>query len=174
MLIESSIAPKVRHLQELKVRPRVANLAFDMDSTVKEGFAARLIELCADKGLAAEHGRQTKLAAQFGVSPNAARKWLRGDGMPELQMAVEISEWAGVNVNWLLQGIGPKHGNRHDLRGIVLDEVMRSFPAEERREVLDYIKYKLDRARASFTSERLSRYEKALENFKPEADLPKQ
>src|ERR1700754_872095 len=92
-------------------------------------FAERLIELCVDKQLPAR-GRQTQLAKLFKVSQQAARKWLDGRSYPETDKIVAIADWAGVNVNWLLQGVGPKHGNRVDAKALVLDEAVRMLPRE--------------------------------------------
>lgn len=140
---------------------------------VRKAFAERLVEICNDMQLP-ERGRQTALAKQFGVSQQAVRKWLDGESYPETDKIIAMADWAEVNVNWLMQGVGLKHGNRVETKVLVLDEVLRSLPAEERREAIGFIRFKLERTRALFTSEKLARYEKALENFEPPDDKPPQ
>jgi transcriptional regulator with XRE-family HTH domain len=137
-------------------------------SAEKTGFAERLNEVCSDMELPVERGRQSALAAVFKVTPNAARKWLLGLGMPELDVAIAIAKWGNVNVEWLLSGRGPKRGNLVATKALILDEALRTLPAEERREALDYIKYKLERARAVLTGEQIARYSVALDQFLPE------
>jgi len=131
----------------------------------KLAFAARLNEVCSDADMP-ERGRQTALAAKFQVTPNAARKWLLGLGMPEYEVAVAIAKWGGVNFEWLMTGRGPKTAStRIDMKTVVLDEALRSFPSDERREVLGFIKYKLQSAKARYTGEQLARYNTALDRF---------
>jgi transcriptional regulator with XRE-family HTH domain len=75
---------------------------------LKQEFAQRLHELCELRGIQDLDGRQTALARQFQVSQPAARKWLSGDGLPTLEMAIRIAMWGQVNVEWLLTGRGPR------------------------------------------------------------------
>jgi transcriptional regulator with XRE-family HTH domain len=121
-----------------------------------------------------ERGRQTMLAKRFGVSQQAAKKWLDGRTYPETDKLLAMAEWADVNINWLMQGSGPKHGDRIQTKVLVLDEALRSLPSEERRETLNFIRYKLEQSRAVLTSERLARYEKMLETFDPPPGKPPQ
>ena len=139
------------------------------ETDVKRLFASRLSELCDDMKLPPHRGRQTALATQFGVSPNAARKWLRGEGMPELDMAVRIADWAKVNVAWLLQGYGPKRGEGDTTPGELFDAVQQ-LPNDDGQQVLDFIRYKIERADGWFASERLARYMTLLDKIaKPPA-----
>lgn len=137
----------------------------------REEFAARLAEICADMQLP-ERGRQTALAKRFGVSQQAVRKWLDGEAFPELDKVLAIAEWAEVNVNWLLQGVGPKHDKTLPTRALVIDEVMRHGTPEERRELVNFIRYRLHQARQPLAEERIKRYEKALETYITDKDSP--
>lgn len=74
---------KVRKCQAPKVSRSIPTLRLMSDDTI-QAFARRLREICEDKGLPTERGLQTRLAREFKVSPNAARKWLLAEGMPEL------------------------------------------------------------------------------------------
>jgi transcriptional regulator with XRE-family HTH domain len=139
----------------------------DADATNLSGFATRMNEIADDMEVPAGRGRQAALAAEFKVTPKAARKWLLGLGYPEMGMAVRIADWADVNLTWLLQGAGPKRGNRVDTKVLVLDEALRSLPTDERRETLNFIRYKLEKAREHFTKEKFTRYSDMLESFEP-------
>lgn len=59
----------------------------------------------AEKG----KGRQLAISKAFDVTQNGARKWLEGEGVPELTRAIEIAGKYGVCVEWLLTGKGDKH-----------------------------------------------------------------
>lgn len=132
---------------------------------VKRGFAQRLHELCDEMDLPTDRGRQTALARKFDVTPNAARKWLHGLGMPELNMAIRIAARARVNVLWLLQGTEPKTAETVDTaHGELLDAVKR-LPANEAQQVFDFIRYKFERADLWFASERLVHYLALLDAF---------
>jgi transcriptional regulator with XRE-family HTH domain len=161
----ASIEPKVRNSQALKVPGIVLNLRF-MNNAVLAGFATRLREVCQDMGLPTDRGLQTRLAEKFNVSPNAARKWVQGLGMPELDTAIAIANWAGVNVNWLLQGVGPKKGDKTDTKGIVLNEAMAAIPPDDRQMVLDFLRYKIERAEGIIAGERMARYLTMIDHFK--------
>lgn len=104
-------------------------------------FQARLIELCDERDLPAR-GRQTQLAKEFGVVPNTARKWLLGEGLPELEMIIRIANWAEVNVLWLLQGIGPKKLSDVSVPAAALFDVLYELPSEAVREVLEFVRFK--------------------------------
>jgi transcriptional regulator with XRE-family HTH domain len=142
------------------------------NATPAQLFSARLLEVCADKGIHPGRGIQSELGRVFGVVPNAAAKWLKGIGMPEMQMAVKIAAWGGVNVTWLLQGVGPKKGTTVSMMSIVIDDALHNLPFEISRDVLDYLKFKLQ-SQFSATDPRRLRYEQAIsaviETLRPKA-----
>ena len=129
-------------------------------------FAERLRELCDDMEFP-ERGRQTRLGKQFGVSQQAARKWLDGVTYPETEKVLAMAEWAQVNINWLLQGAGPKRGNRIDTKALVLDEAIRMLPRELGIDLIDNLRAKLERSGKVGTQEGSpgSRYAKMLEGY---------
>lgn len=139
-----------------------------MNQNVKSEFAARLHEICDDMGLPKVRGRQTKLAQLFKVSPNAARKWLQGLGMPEIELAVLIANWAGVNLNWLLQGVGPKHGTRVDAKVLMLDEALHTLPREMGLDMIDNLRSKLERFGKITADEPAARYSVMLDAYEKE------
>lgn len=135
-------------------------------TTGRAAFAARMNEICSDRGLPAERGRQSALAKAFGVTPNAARKWLLGDGYPEMEVAVRLAEWADVNIEWLLTGRGPKRAaGGVPTKSLVLGEAVEALPMTERQQVLDFLGYKIERTGAVFTREKLARYMAMLDQF---------
>jgi transcriptional regulator with XRE-family HTH domain len=131
---------------------------------IRAAFALRMNELADDIGVP-RRGRQTALGKTFGVTPKAARKWLTGEGLPELGTAVAIANRAGVNVVWLLQGVGPKRGQAVDGEKIALTEGIDELPQEDRQQVLDFIGFKFSRADGWFVGEKLARYMKLLDNL---------
>lgn len=129
-----------------------------LQTDVKTDFARRLHDVCDDLGLLPGRGRQTALAKRFGLTPNAARKWLLGIGMPELDKAIEIANAARVNVLWLLQGAGPKRGDAFDTTPGELLEAVQQLPANEGQQVFDFIRYKIERADGWFAADKLANY----------------
>jgi transcriptional regulator with XRE-family HTH domain len=132
-----------------------------------EGFAQRLRELCEDKELP-ERGRQSRLGQRFKVSQQAARKWLDGLNYPDMRTIVAIAEWGEVNVNWLLQGVGPKHGNRVDAKVLVLDEALHALPREIALDVIDSLRAKLVRFGKITAEEPVARYNVMLDAYEKE------
>jgi transcriptional regulator with XRE-family HTH domain len=131
----------------------------------KLSFAKRLNEVCDDKKMPV-HGRQTELARLFSVGPKAARKWLIGEGFPEMELAIKIAKWAGVSFNWLMTGHGPKREGHADTKVVVLGEVLESMPGDDGQQVLDFIEYKIQRSESLFVGERLARYMTMIDAFK--------
>lgn len=50
--------------------------------------------------------RQTAFGKKFGVSQEAARKWLSGESLPQLAKCIEIAKEAKVGFEWLMTGRG--------------------------------------------------------------------
>lgn len=138
----------------------------DMTDAVRNAFAQRLHEICDDLKLPAERGRQTALAKLVGLTPNAARKWLQGDGLPEMAQAVKLAAMANVSVVWLLQGSGPKRDTPVDTKALILDEALHALPTQDAQQVFDFIEYKFQKVDGVFAGERLARYMKMLDAFK--------
>lgn len=153
--------------QGLKVPGPMVTFGSMEDATRLAGFAARMNELCEDKGLP-KRGRQVALAAQFKVTNKAARKWLLGLGYPEMDMAVKIANWGDVSLNWLLQGLGPKHERRVDARAALLDEAIRLLPRESGIDLIDSLRAKLIRIGKLDANEPAPRYGKMLDAYEDE------
>ena len=52
-------------------------------------------------------GRQLALAKALGVTQKGARKWLEGEGMPEISRISLLAKFANVPFEWLATGRGP-------------------------------------------------------------------
>lgn len=50
--------------------------------------------------------RQALLGKMFHVSQESARKWLAGEGMPQMEKSIEICKKANVSIEWFLTGRG--------------------------------------------------------------------
>ena len=144
----------------------------DQKKPVAGGFASRLHELCSEKGLPAR-GRQSELARLLGVTQGATRKWLTGVGFPDMDKIIQICEWAGANVNWLVMGIGPKRSDVIDTKTVILGEAIDSMRPEDRQQVLDFIGYKIERSGQFYAGEQLARYMKMIDAFKRDRDRMK-
>src|SRR6185369_5754927 len=163
-------------MQGLKVTGTTNNLwALDLlpmprvQTSIRLSFASRLNEVCDDMKLP-KHGRQTALAKQFDVGPKAARKWLIGDGFPEIELAIRIANWGNVSFNWLMTGKGPKRAGHADTKVVVLGEVLESMPPDDGQQVFDFIEYKIQRNEGFFVGERLARYLAMIDAFKKDRD----
>lgn len=83
----------------------------------------------------------------FGVSEQAARKWLQGDSMPETARLAAIAARLGCSAEWLLTGHGPQHATEahHTTAADASDDrtiaavvdILRNLPSTYQRDVLD-------------------------------------
>lgn len=67
-------------------------------------FASRLTRALALAGIPDDQNRRGWIARTFGVSVEAARKWLVGESMPDTARIQGIAQELGVAANWLLSG----------------------------------------------------------------------
>lgn len=127
-------------------------------------FAGRLREACQDQGLP-DHGAATMMAKKLRVSPQAAQKWFTGKSFPDMAKAIALADVLDVHVNWLLTGRGPKRSSSTDVDVQRLGEAVQEMPPAERRQVLDFIQFRIDRGQL-FVGERQKRYMATLESLK--------
>lgn len=72
-------------------------------------FARRLNEALDRMDFPAKgKGRQLALAKALGVTQKGARKWLEGEGMPEISRISLLAKFANVPFEWLATGRGPQ------------------------------------------------------------------
>ena len=70
---------------------------------VRRIFSHRLNHALDKKGIPVKGmGRQTETGKLFGVSQNAARKWLQGEGMPARETLEIMAGALGVSYAWLV------------------------------------------------------------------------
>ena len=132
---------------------------------IKSAFAMRIQEVCTARGIPIGRGRASELSRAFKVTPNAARKWLLGQGLPELEQAIAIALWGNVHVEWLLTGRGPKSPGPIPTESMVLDDMLRSLPARERHESIAMLRYEVNRSSHLLAREQAARYEAALDHY---------
>jgi hypothetical protein len=143
------------------------------DRQILQDFASRMHEICDDMKVSGGHGRQAALGRVFEVTPKTARKWLMGIGYPEMVRAVQIANWADVNLTWLLQGVGPKRGTKVNTKALVIDEAVRSLPRELGIDLIDNLRAKLERAGKLQAHEPSKRYITMLDAYEDELGRPR-
>lgn len=86
----------------------------------KIDFAKRLNSALDALGMPVR-GRPSKLKSMLRDAPSivAIRKWLSGDGLPEVKRLGELSQIIGKSVQWLLTGEDSNLGEFADLAGLV-------------------------------------------------------
>lgn len=75
-----------------------------------------------------------------------------------MKHVMTICEFAGVNVNWLLQGVGLKRGMHVDAAQLGILEAIDELPADDRQQTFDFIRYKIQTADGWYAKEKLARY----------------
>lgn len=83
-----------------------------MESSYKEfmtSFANRVVSALRDKGLLSSRSKfgveATQLAQAIGCSNQMARRYIRGDAMPDIFHIKKIADWLGIDPGFLLFGI---------------------------------------------------------------------
>jgi transcriptional regulator with XRE-family HTH domain len=108
-------------------------------------FSARLNQILdesPEKVPREGRGRQGHVGKMFGVDQKAARKWLKGEGFPTLEKAIEIAKRFNVTVEWLLSGRGEKRMT--DSANMELAELLDLWwksDQESQREIITFAKF---------------------------------
>lgn len=89
-----------------------------------------------------------------------------------MSMAVRIANLAGVNVLWLLQGNGPKRGERVDPNVLAVVEAIEHLPQEERSHIASYLGFEFQKLPHWFVAEAQARYVVALDALARRPALP--
>lgn len=80
-----------------------------MDMDEKVSFSKRLNQLLDEIGVSPKgRGRQIAVGKMFGKNQKSARRWLEGEGFPELALAIRMATLFNVSLEWLLTGRGEK------------------------------------------------------------------
>jgi transcriptional regulator with XRE-family HTH domain len=133
---------------------------------IRRRFAERVHELCDALQIPSGHGRQAALGRRFNVTPKAARKWLQGSSFPELGTAIAMCDAAGINLNWFLQGVGPKTGEKIDRDALRLAEGLHNLPTEQRTVALEFLRFQFQQADGWFTNEALAQYMDSIDTMR--------
>lgn len=92
-----------------------------MSNNLKIEFSQRM-NYVADKLKIPPKGknRQSVIGKLFGVSQEAARKWLEGESIPKNETCIEIALKADVSFEWLMTGRGiPDYGNTPEAKVLI-------------------------------------------------------
>jgi hypothetical protein len=80
------------------------------------------------------------VAGQLRMSQGSVYRWFRGEGLPELETALYLAKEAGVCVDWLLNGVKPKHPISRDPVLRELFEVCEELDEDRRDQILSMAK----------------------------------
>lgn len=149
-------------------------------SAARAAFAVRLAEICEDMDIR-PHGRQVFLARKLKVSQQAVGKWLKGENLPDLNNLIDLADWAGVNLEWLQTGRGPKMAMARSPESKFVFEVIEELRDDDEepppvvQEVIDFIAYKIERSDSEIAKRMLKNYfagmKKIVENPPPALDV---
>lgn len=124
---------------------------------VKEIRLARLDELLREHG-----NNKAALARTLHKAPAQVSQWFNRVRSITEESARDIEQRAKRPKGWMDTRADDEQ--RPATNALVLDEALRSLAPEARREALDFIRYKLERARATFLAEKVGRYMQSLES----------
>lgn len=139
----------------------IASAIYDVNSTrfrsdryyslvnIKEVRLARLQELLAE-----QNNNKAALARLLGKQPAQVSQWFNGVRTITEESAREIEKKAKRPSGWmddLNTGAPPSR------EALVLDEALRSLGADARREALEFVRFKLERARNKPIAQKIER-----------------
>ncbi len=79
--------------------------------------------------------------------------------------AVELADYLGVSVLWLLQGVGPKFAAKTDENSRLVGEAAAGMPPDARGRVLNYLQAEITMHKGWFARESEARYLRAIEQL---------
>lgn len=145
-----------------------------MDSDPDRDAYRERMNLVADMLGVPDKGRQSAFGRLFGVTPKGARKWLTGEGYPEMDKALQICARAGVNLNWLIQGTPPMRGHNIDPHVLSVAEAIDALPLEPRSQLLGFLRYQVTSQEGWFTREQVAHYLRDLDAVQSRSRAPAQ
>lgn len=89
---------------------------------------------------------QIAIARALGIGQSAVGKWSSGTGNPTTKRVLEIARITGYSALWILSGQGEKRlapGTDVDPSTAKLLELWAAAPADLRREILEYMRFRL-------------------------------
>lgn len=109
----------------------------------KQSFSNRLNQLLDETGVSPKgRGRQIAVGNMFGKNQKSARRWLEGEGFPELALAIRMATFFNVSLEWLLTGRGEKR--IMETTSALLAELLDCWyrlPEASQTELVTYAKY---------------------------------
>lgn len=102
------------------------------NKSVRAKFGARVSEAMMDAGHIRKRGSLIGpdlylLAEKLQVSREMARRYLAGEGLPDPDKIAQLAEWLAVNISWLRDGVGAKHGDAPSADDIAKDDDERKL-----------------------------------------------
>lgn len=102
-----------------------------------------------------QFGSVADLAQAVEVSDNAIYKWVSGRGQPSIVSLVNLAKAAGVSVEWLVTGRGPRAKTKGDSQPMVEAQEFVSMPRHAVRiagsrapvqssQIVDHVKFRMD------------------------------
>lgn len=73
---------------------------------VASGFADRLKIALERNGFPDERGRAAIIARKVKAIHVAVKKWLDGQGLPDMKYQIVLAQWLNVSINWLSTWLG--------------------------------------------------------------------
>ena len=56
-----------------------------------------------------KRGRQSLFAKRYGIAQPSSRRWLVGEGYPDIDKLIDLAKWGITTVDWLLTGRGLRY-----------------------------------------------------------------
>jgi transcriptional regulator with XRE-family HTH domain len=89
-------------------------------------FSHRLNKVLDDVGFDAKgSGRQVQLGKAIGLTQKGVRKWLEGEGLPELSRLVQIAVHFNVSFEWLATGRGDPYSGGANVERPLSDSAIK-------------------------------------------------
>ena len=133
-------------------------LMVDSDAT----FAARFARL---RGSTSFESLSEAIYRRYGkrISAPAMHKWAQGGGITVDNLRI-LADHFGVSPAWLMLGEGSMHGP------VSLEHVLHALPDNNGPQVLDFIRYKIERAEGMIASDRLGEYMKMIDTIRQDME----
>lgn len=100
------------------------------------------------------------------ISPQAMHKWTKGGGIDPASLRL-VAEFFGVNEAWLMFGVG------NEARGASLENGITDLGHADGQAVLDFFRYKIERADGLMASEKVAHYVSMIERIQADMDAKK-
>lgn len=112
-------------------------------------FAQRFKQL---RGRASYQGLSDAIFEKTGIriTPQAMHKWNEGGQINRTNARI-LADFFGTNEAWLLYGVGPE-------RSVIIEDLIRELDPASARQVLDYIRYHLERHSKQLTADKMQTY----------------